>query len=239
MVEFDGEEIPTMTIPKGTLLFRATQHAESDYVGSDPDGRLCIPPNYNVFFYLTPFAIDSVKWYDRIKDIQACVVSHDIKIVSLISPSKFTRSSRYDKQPFLIPCDSDKLKPACFKSRQADPCFRNEFLEAFPDIVGYAALAKKDADQLMLTLKGRLKKYAKYVPLVKDSRGVEGTAEVVLYPLSRRNKESIYIDHPETFKSENDFNYKFVASLNRNCEDRERFLKEHAVLKNGRFMYKG
>ena len=236
-IEFEETEIPVIKIPKGTLLFRATQHTEMDYVGRDLGGRLCIPPNYNVFFYYTPFAIDSVKWYDRIMNIEACVTTKELMIVSLISPSEFTRTSRYDsKQPFLLPCNSDELKKACFKSRQADPCFRDSFIEEFPQVVGYTAIAKEDADRLMLSIKkGKLKKYAKYIPLAKDDRGIEGTPEVVLYPLTKRQTESIYIDHPESFKGSSEYNYKYITSLNRNCDDREKFMKEHAVLKEGKY----
>jgi hypothetical protein len=240
-IEFKDTEVPIIRIPKGTLLFRATKHAEMDYVGRDLGGRLCIPPNYNVFFYYTPFAIDSVNWYDQMMNIEVCVTTKELKIVSLISPSKYTRTTRYDEsQPFLVPCNSDKLKKACFKSRQADPCFQNTFIEEFPDIVGYTSIAKEDADRLMAAVKrGKLKKYAKYIPLTTDDRGVEGTPEVVLYPLAKRQPDSIYIDHPESFKGNNEYNYKYVTSLNRNCDDREKFMKQHAVLKEGKYyMYK-
>lgn len=238
-VEFDEKEIPVITIPKGTLLFRAVQHEETDYVGREVgQGKLCIPPNYNVFFYYTPFAIDSVKWYDRIMNIEVCVATKNLKIVSLISPSKYTRSSRFDKDFAMVPCDSDELKRACFKTRVADPCFRDEFLAEFPDIVGYTAIAKEDADRLMAAVKrGKLKKYAKYIPITTDNRGVEGTPEVVLYPLTKRQTESIYIQHPESFRGNNKFNYEHIASLNRNCDDREKFMKEHAVLKDGMYQY--
>jgi len=236
-IEFEETEIPILRIPKGTLLFRATLHEESDYVGRDLGGRLCIPPNYNVFFYYTPFAIDSVRWYNRIINVEVCVTTRELKIVSLISPSKFTRTSRFDeKQPFLLPCNSDKLKKACFKNREVDPCFRDSFIEEFPDVVGYTSIANKDAEKLMDAIKhGSLKKYAKYIPLTKDDRGIQGTPEVVLYPLTKRRTESIYIDHPESFKGSSEYNYKYITSLNRNCEDREKFMKEHAVLKEGKY----
>jgi hypothetical protein len=238
-VEFEGVKIPVITVPKNTLLFRAVVHEEADYAGRDIGGRLCIPPNYNVFFYLTPYAIDSVKWYDKIKDVQVCRTTKDVKIVSLISPSEYTRNSRYDKQPFLLPCNSDKLKKACFKSRRADPCFRDSFLEEFPDIVGYSSLAKNDAEALMMSIqRGRLRGYKKYIPLVKDARGVEGTAEIVLYPLSKRRTESIYIEHPEAWKASQRFNYEHIETLNRNCEDRRAFMDKHAVLKDGMYIYK-
>jgi len=239
-VEFDGKEIPITTIPKGTLLFRAVEHVEADYVGRDMGkGKLCIPPNYNVFFYYTPFAIDSVKWYDRIMNVEVCVATKDLKIVSLVSPSKYTRTSRFDKDFVMVPCNSDELKKACFKSRVADPCFRDEFLEEFPDIVGYTSIAKEDADRLMAAVKrGKLKPYAKYIPLTKDDRGIEGTPEVVLYPLTKRRMESIYIDHPESFKGNSEFNYQHIATLNRNCDDREKFMKHHAVKQGILYKYK-
>jgi len=240
-IEFEGANVPIVRIPKGTLLFRATKHAEVDYVGRDLGGRLCIPPNYNIFFYYSPFVIDSVKWYDQISNIEVCKTTKEVKIVSLISPSKYTRTSRFDnKQPFLLPCNSDKLKTACFKSKQEDPCFRETFIEEFPDVVGYTSIAKQDADRLIASMKqGKLKKYAKYIPLAKDDRGIQGSPEVVLYPLTERRTESIYIDHPESFKGNNEYNYEYVASLNRSCDDREKFMKNHAVLKDGKYyMYK-
>ena len=238
-VDFEGVKVPVITIPKNTLLFRAVIHEEADYTGRDVGNRLCIPPNYNVFFYYTPFAVDSAKWYDKIQNVEVCVATQDLTIVSLISPSEFSRSSRYEKQPFLLPCNSDKLKKACFKSRTANPCFRDSFLEAFPNIVGYTSLAKEDADDLMASVKrGSLKRYAKYIPLKKDARGVEGTPEVVLYPLTKRSTQSIYIDHPEEWKATQRFNYEHIATLNRNCEDRKVFMDKHAVLKDGKYMYK-
>lgn len=239
-VEFNGKEIPITIVPKGTLLFRAVQHEEADYVGRDlGHGRLCIPPNYNVFFYYTPFAIDSVTWYDRIMNIEVCVATRDLTIVSLVLPSKYTRTSRFDKDFVMVPCNSDELKKACFKNRVADPCFRDAFMEEFPNIVGYTAIAKEDADRLMASIKrGKLKPYAKYIPLTKDDRGVEGTPEISLYPLVKRNLDSIYIEHPESFKASQAFNYRHIATLNRNCEDRETFMKKHAVLKDGMYRYK-
>lgn len=243
-VEFKGTQVPIIHIPKGTLLFRATEHTEPDYVGrevrDESKRRLCIPPNYNVFTYYTPFAIDSVKWYDRISHIEVVETTRDLKIVSLLSPSDYTRSSRFDsKQPFLLPCDSAKLKKACFKAHASDPCFANEFIEKFPDIVGFTALAKEDADRLKVSMaSGILKRYKKYIPLAKDDRGVEGTPEVVLYPLTRRQPDDVFIDHPESFKARSQYNYRYITSLNRNCTDRENFMKQHAVLKGDHFEYK-
>ena len=238
-VEFEGAQVPILTIPKNTLLFRAAMNDERDYTGVDLGNKLCIPPNYNVFFYFTPFAVDSVKWYDRIQNIQVCRTTQELKIVSLISPSEYTRNSRYDKQPFLLPCDSDQIKKSCFKSRNADPCFRDSFIQTFPNVVGYTALPKKDADALMANVKrGKLRTYAKYIPLVKDARGVEGTPEVVLYPLTKRRTESIYINHPEEWKATQRFNYEHIETLNRNCEDRKVFMDKHATLKDGMYTYK-
>jgi len=236
-MKFEGTEIPTITIPKNTLLFRASKHLESDFVGVDV-GRLCIPPNYNVFFYYTPFAVDSVKWYDDIANIEVCKTTRDIEVVSMISPSPFDRGSRFKDQPFMLNCDSDKLKKTCLKGNQYDPCFRESFLEEFPQISGWTALAATDSKQLQTALKGKLKKYKKWIPLVKDARGVEGTPEVALYPLQKRHLKDIFIDHPESFKASENFNYEFITTLSRNCDDREKFMKEHTILKDGKFQYK-
>ena len=86
--------------------------------------------------------------------------------------------------------------------------------------------------------RGRLRTYKKYIPLVKDARGVEGTAEIVLYPLTKRRTESIYIEHPEAWKASQQFNYEHIETLNRNCEDRRVFMDKHATLKDGMYIYK-
>jgi len=236
-VKFEGTEIPTITIPKNTLLFRAAMHLESDFVGRDIGGKLCIPPNYNVFFYYTPFAVDSVKWYDKIAKIEVCKTTRDIEVVSMINPSPFDRGSRFRDQPFMLSCDSDQLKKTCLKGKKDDPCYRESFLEEFPQISGWTALAATDAKQLQVALNGKLKKYKKWIPLVKDKRGVEGTAEVSLYPLVKRQMKDVFIEHPESFKGSSEYNYEFITTLSRNCSDREKFMNEHAILKDGRFEY--
>ena len=238
MMKFEGTEIPTIIIPKNTLLFRASKHSESDFVGVDVKHKLCIPPNYNVFFYYTPFAVDSVKWYDDIRTIEVCRTTHDIEVVSMINPSPFDRGSRFKDQPFMLNCDSDKLKKTCLNGKSTDPCFRETFLKEFPEISGWTALAATDSKQLQIALKGKLKNYKQWIPLVKDKRGIEGTAEIALYPLIKRRTEDIFIDHPEEFKSNSTFNYEFITTLSRSCSDREKFMKDHAILKDGKFQYK-
>lgn len=238
-MEFNGQQIQTIVLPKGTLLFRAVKHAETDLVGADLADRFCIPMNYNVFFYTTPHVVDGIHWFNKgFPTIEAYVTPHELTIVSFVEPSKLTRSARNDKNSLVEACSAQK---ACLKGREYDPCFKPEFLKKYSHVHGWMAVAAADSKEVVNAIKqGKLA--AKNVLLVRDARGVEGPAEIALYPLRTRVLEDLYVEHPEEWKSRqrNEYNYKHVASLRRNCADRDEFMKAHARLdaQTGFYMYR-
>ena len=228
-VEFDGKQIRLMKIPKDTLLFRAVQHSESDFIGADvAPGKLCIPVNYNVFFYTSPFVVDGVHWFDKdFPNVDVYRTPHELTIVSMIKPSSLTRSSRKEKGQIIEACSEQK---ACLKGREYDPCFKPEFLKENPNVHGWIALTAADSREVLNAIKqGKLD--AKDIPMVEDSRGVRGPPEIALYPLKTRSLKDIFIDHPAQWKSskQGEYNYEHVVTLKRYCADRTEFMAKHAV----------
>jgi hypothetical protein len=239
-VEFNGKQIQLMTVPKGTLLFRAVKHSEADYIGTETSaGKLCIPVNYNVFFYTSPFVVDGVHWFDDgFPNVDAYVTPHDLKIVSMIKPASLTRSSRKEKGQIVEACSEQK---ACLKGREYDPCFKPEFLRAFPNVHGWIALTAADSKEVLTAIKQR-KLDASTITLVEDSRGVRGPPEIALYPLKTRSLQDVFIEHPQEWKAskKGEYNYVHVATLKRHCDDRTKFLQERATYnsKTGFYMYR-
>ena len=229
MVKYGNTLIPVIKIPKGTLLFRAVLNPESDYTGVNN----CIPPQYNVFFYYSPFVVDGIpKWYSDIPNIQVYVAPHDLRIVSLLAPSKFTRASRLTNKQFMVPCN--KTRKACLKPRPYDPCFRDTFLEKNPSLVGWTALGSNDVKAYKQSVtNGILGNRIAYVPFTKDARGIVGPPELAIYPLKKRHMTDI---PPPTEKEL--FNYQHVATITRTGPDLENFMNQHAELVPGKWYYR-
>ena len=235
-VKYKGIDIPTLIIPKGTLLFRATDDEEKDFTGPVTfPGETCVPYNYNVFFYTNPFVVDALDWFKDLKYVKAYVTLHDVRIVSMINPSnKFNRSSRDTAKFPLAKCET--IKDTCIekndelrKAQATNPCFKKDFIENETDIHGWIAIAKEDADKFKAN-KGKIKAD---VAVVEDSRGVKGPAEIALYPLKNREAKDIVLRYPDDFRAGQSFNYKTIANLKRDCSlgsynERARFLSQHA-----------
>ena len=228
MIKYGNTPIPVIKIPKGTLLFRAVWNPESDYAGVDG----CIPPQYNVFFYYSPFVVDGIHWYKDIPNIQVYVADDDLKIVSLLAPSKFTRATRLTKKQFMVPCN--KTRKACLKPRAYDPCFRDSFMDKHPSLIGWTALGNKDVKEYKHAVKdGILGSRANYVHFAEDSRGTNGPPELAIYPLKKRHSSDI--TSPPTDKSL--FNYKHIASITRTGSALEDFMNQHAEKVDGKWFY--
>ena len=221
-LDFKGAKIPIITIPKGTLLFRAVRHSEGDFSGADiSPGKRCIPKNYNVFFYMNPYVPEIHPELAKVPNVDVYETPHDLKVVSMVRPSPYSRGSHYKTEKFpMISCD--QIKDTCLKGREYDPCFKDEFLETFPDVHGWVAVGRSDSKKLLDAMKSG--EVPKDIHLVKDQRGVEGAMELALYPLRKREMDNVYIEHPTDWKARHEFNYKHVATLKRHCNDRKDFL---------------
>jgi hypothetical protein len=98
-------QLPIVTLPVGTVLFRGVTLSETedvryfyrDYIG-DPYGKdqVCLSPTHNVFFY--PFPYVSFGAHDigsKFKCIQVVVLVKPMNIVSAIGPHRFVRAQTW------------------------------------------------------------------------------------------------------------------------------------------------
>ena len=216
------KEYYTITIPKGTLLFRSTNSVADlakDFAGiPKSENSYCLFPNFNVFFYPYPFVSESVQKYEY-----TCifVLKNDVKLINLIQPSPYTRKDRLEAKGGIVSCDKVDFKGCTTYGKVYDPCINFEKIKD-KDIVGMIAIAHEDAKTLKKLLsnldsnnnKKRAHRniyYKKYYKLYKDARQIIGVPEIILYP----RREIIQDNYTETIEefsewvinNENSFNY--------------------------------
>ena len=234
--------IPTITIPKNTLLFRVVNEPITDYVGiklthdivndmyKDKVDSYCIPKEYNVFFYMSPFIVDGLPiWFESFKNIEIYILNNDIKVLSMIGNSKYNRSIRITKKEIATSCD--KIKDSCIKiGRHYDLCLTEQLIKSRPDILGWTAITKNDAKKFMKEYSNFDQDKKKYVQLGKDNRGIEGPIELAIYPLKKRNNNNVFINDVNNWLKQDTFNYKHIITLERDKDKIIKFMNKHAKL---------
>lgn len=216
--------VPMVEIPSGTLLFRGIQLPNPkkdedprlfvrDWLGYPTGERFCLTPTHNTFFYTSPyvpFGAHTVgEWFNAIMIYQTV---EDIRLVCMISPSKWTRGGkeikaldgtapiqRCDKFDYTCIDDPESREAKREKELKAwDNCIHPEFA-ASNQVSGWMAIADYDSlDNFKEGLHGKETTMGKYI-MELDARlpgkGVElltstytdaskhrGFPEVVLFP---------------------------------------------------------
>jgi len=224
--------IPSTVIPKGTLLFRGVKDIESDFVGiPQSNGTYKLTPYHNVFFYPYPFVadLDPAHYDDSVhynQSVEVYETLHDIPIVSLITPSRFTRAARLQNQ-FLTNCDK-----VIVGGRSYDPCFTPSFLRANPHIMGAEQISGTDGRTFRAALSNLPTKEKKYFHWSKNARGGNSIKEYSLYPLKKRY--DTIVKDVDTWKKDHkeEFNYRHVTSLSRSDKNKDihEFMESKAQL---------
>jgi len=216
--------ILTTIIPKGTLLFRGVKDSKSDFAGiPQPDGSYKLTPYHNVFFYPYPFVADldrahynDFTQYNNTVEVYETV--HPIEIVSLISPSHYTRAARMQNQ-FLTNCNNIYKE-----GREYDPCFTNDFLHKFPMILGMEAVGRDDGvtfHEALTNIPEKEKKYFHWSTNTRRKKPTNSIKEYILYPLQKRYNK--IIKDVDTWRKDKhaEFNYRHVISLSREHKNKE------------------
>jgi hypothetical protein len=260
---FNGVNVPIMTIPKGSLLFRLVYNSEQEktkidkmmkesFLGltmskpirnfneevefdedefsfSEAEEEFCLHNNHNVFFYPYPYVMDT-NWYIRNTTESKMVLfetTKDIKVALFLSPSGMTRINKGMESVIATTCDNfsfcdDK------KGRDYDPCFKYEFMEKFPDVVGMYSIQQRDSKRFLDVYKtaNKFKPFKKFIHFYKDSKTI-GIPELILYPLQERSLESLYnkinLDAYEYITgNENDYNYKVVEVFDHEIYEKDK-----------------
>lgn len=207
----DGTTFQTVTIPKGTVLFRGLDYTEEhdtyklfhDLIGiPTPDGH-CVAPTMNVFFYPVPYVSQCVSPFN----VHAIyLTSYDLELLLLIKPSEHHRGERSDTssplQQIVKTCSSLSSHDACgHRMSPNDPCFTDLVLQQYPHILGYIAIANTDKDKQTVFIRKfieqmRLNKLVHILPCItanaKDSIGIP---EIVLHPYHLRMTQPEYTRH--------------------------------------------
>ena len=231
------EEIPyrntkllVQTIPKGTLLFRLTKDPDTRGVPLK-DGTRCIIPNFNVYFYPTPFVMKHAagKYQAQLmkgKKMYAYVLTKDVKVIRLLLPSKYARQHKGTKRNFIKRCSN--VPKGCMPNELnfRDPCLSDTIVEKYPEIVGMMGVAVYDAYVVNKSLSHkRTKKVRRFFSLATDAEGTTGIPELVLHPLHKRPSKQIIVNPTDKLE----MNYKLIKPLSFNESELINFMDKHAT----------
>ena len=230
--------IPIKTIPKGTLLFRLVKEPKNDIRGVPIDETTrCITPNFNVYFHPNPF-IGHHMYKEYLKEIgdtvHIYILKNDVKVVSLVNPSKHSRLDYKKKGLFLKPCST--VKKGCMpkKGKEYDVCLSDSILKKYSDVVGMIGIAAGDDKYLRKALKrGIPNKTLKTFKKAKDSSNIENVPELVLHPLTKRPSSDVLVKDD----TELDVNYKLLKKINYNEDKLHQFMDKHSVYNPETFFY--
>ena len=187
-----GEEdrlLSTITIPKGTILFRRSEDINSDYCGYPvPENRYLTHQDNNVFFYFYPYYADIIDATDNMTD-KMFYLTKDIQLLNLTYPSEINRGDKYndDYEDIFSTC-SDKHSDLT----EYDPCLANKFMKFYPDIMGFLAIAETDSffhKRLYYNENNSEKDEALFYSVLWGDKENEGAPEVILHPFQKRIKE--------------------------------------------------
>jgi hypothetical protein len=205
------------TIPEGTLLFRILKNQKNDMRGVPIENdQRCLTPNFNVYFYPNPFAAQLAfeKYLDTDYDpyVYVYILNKDIKVISLINPSKYSRADKYRKGIFIKRCST--LKKGCLPRNynSYDACLSDTIIKKFPEIVGTIAVVQKDARLLKLGLSkpknATMRRFFKYA---EDRLGTKTIPELSLHPLILRPSKDVITKEGDPLEN----NYRVIGKFDR------------------------
>jgi len=234
---YRNEKILTMTLPKNMLLFRFAQKPEDDFHGVElEDGKHCLTPTYNVFFYASPFVNKlSLPQHTKEKQIHVYLLNHDVEVVQLFKPSKYTRGHRHAKRAFIKNCNKTKRLCLPRQARQSDPCFTETVIKKYPKLGGLVGFPIVDARMLQRKIEENKisKSNLKYIKFVEDANGVKSAPEIVLHPLTKRPSGELIT----TKEDKLDNNYRILTTLSVENAELKKFMEDHAVNNPDTFFY--
>jgi hypothetical protein len=163
-VQENGIDLPLVTLPAGTVLFRGQKIPNptnvdprafyADFLGN-PEGSqyVCLNPTHNTFFYPLPYIAFGINDVGQSYDIMNIVVLvQAITVVSMLSPSRFVRGTvkRFSGKSPIQRC-SILTQGLCHEQTakeldalQYDNCLNPEY-QMRSSTRGWMAIAEQDA----------------------------------------------------------------------------------------------
>lgn len=236
-IPYRNTKLHVQTFPKGTLLFRLVKRPLDDLRGVErEDGTRCLTPNYNVYFYPNPFAgkLALDKWLAEYKTVTVYVLTKDVKVLWLLKPSKYTRTTKNTRRNFIKRCSAVPLGCLPRKGESYNPCLSDTIISKYPDIVGIVALAPNDARRIREKLPRATRKVRSYFKNATDDMKIESVPELILHPLATRPAKDVIVSEGD--KLEN--NYKQLKTIPvDSVEKLTNFMDKHAIYNPDTFFY--
>lgn len=225
-----GVDLPLVTLPAGTVLFRGQKLPNpanvdprlfyGDFLGN-PEGSqyVCLNPTHNTFFYPLPYIAFGVSDVGQTYDIMNIVVLvQPITVVSMISPSRFVRGTvkRFSGSAPIQRC-STLTQGLCHEQSakeldalQYDNCLNPEY-QMRSSTRGWMAIAELDS---LTSKSGGASSMASYVKALEARKPGQGV-ELVAHSYTDSNRNNGF---PEIalypYK-----NHKGLKALKRPCKD--------------------
>ena len=187
-----GVDLPLVTLPAGTVLFRGQKIPNpanvdprlfyGDFLGN-PEGSqyVCLNPTHNTFFYPLPYIAFGVSDVGQTYDIMNIVVLvQPITVVSMISPSRFVRGTvkRFSGSAPIQRC-STLTQGLCHEQSakeldalQYDNCLNPEY-QMRSSTRGWMAIAELDSLTSKSGGASSMASYVKALEARKPGQGVE------------------------------------------------------------------
>ena len=236
-IPYRNTKLNIKTFPKGTLLFRLVERPIDDRRGVLlKDGTRCLTPNYNVYFYPNPFAgkMALEKWLAHYKTMTVYILTKDVKVLWLLKPSKYTRTTKNTRKNFIKRCSL--VPKGCLprKGESYNPCMSDTMIAKYPDIVGMVSLSPNDAKRTRQRLPRSTRKIRSYFKSAVDDMGIESVPEIILHPLAKRPASDVIVSDNDVLEN----NYTLLRTIPvDSIEKITKFMDEHAVYNPDTFFY--
>jgi len=229
--EYNEIQVPILTIPKGTVLFRSMKKEDliiTDFLGiinPDKENEYCLSPYHNVYFYTYPYVIDTNDYaVDENKmHMVMYTTTVDVKVVLLLKPSPYTRHRDFGA-PFFTECD--KVQFCGTTGNNYDKCLLMDFMQANPDVCGMVGIQAPDVVRFnkkwQMSWFEPFRKFITYLWDAGNLRGNDmfGTPEIILYPRRTRilkETKTVLDDSVDKFdyimERQDEYNYLPFQSL--------------------------
>jgi hypothetical protein len=185
--EYNGEKFPVITFRKGTVLFRNYHDLSlvaEDFIGKVKKSFLWgeeyyLSPDHLIWYSLSPF--DTM--FGNIKSIN--VLQQDVTLILGLLPSEYIGRDiiLFGETKFQIDCIDKKYKRKVEQGNDYG-CFRDDFIEQNPDIMGSFQNFPSD-DRKAFNSKNNFE--LDYETFYEDHSKYVNVPEVVLYPRKIRD----------------------------------------------------
>lgn len=192
--EYNGEKFPVITFRKGTVLFR--NYHDLSLVAEDFIGKVKKSFFWGEEYYLSP---DHLIWYSlspfdtmfgNIKSIN--VLQQDVTLILGLLPSEYIGRDiiLFGETKFQIDCIDKKYKRKVEQGKDYG-CFRDDFIEQNPDIMGSFQNFPSD-DRKVFNYKYKFE--LDYETFYEDHSKYVNIPEIVLYPRKIRDTKDRILD---------------------------------------------